>query len=154
MASPLRAWACALGRSEAGASLVEFALAAPVLALLVSGMIDLGEGLSQTFSLQQAVDRSLELLQASPPRAAADEDGVDYSYLVDEAAAAAGVGSGQVTLTRWVECDGARQSSFDSTCESDEATARYVRLTIEKNFEGRLLVGSFPMSASGAVRVQ
>ena len=52
---------------ERGVSVVELGLVAPVLALMIAGIIDLSQGLAQRFAMQQAVNRSLELVLAVPP---------------------------------------------------------------------------------------
>jgi Flp pilus assembly pilin Flp len=57
----------ALRRDERGTALIEFGFLAPFLAMLAMGVIDLSRGLAERFALQQAVNRSLELVQARPP---------------------------------------------------------------------------------------
>ena len=150
LASPLRR----LRRDARGVSMVEFGMLAPFLGLLVAGMIDLGQGLSERFTLQQAVNRGLEMLHSATPEAGADESSIDYSFVRTEAAAAAGVPIGQVVMDQWLECEGARQSDFDGSCEDDEEVARYIHLSIEKNYTGSLFLGEVGMEATGAVRIQ
>jgi Flp pilus assembly protein TadG len=142
-----------LRRDERGASLIEFGLLAPVLALLVGGVIDLGEGLSERFQIQQAVNRSLEQLHSLPPQALANQKDVDYSFLTTEAQTAAGTGS-TVTLTKWLECDGVKQNSWDGSCPAGDDTARYVHLQVVKTFKGSFFMKSRTMTATGALRVQ
>ena len=143
-----------LGRDRKGASIAELALATPLLVLFLTGLIDLGHGLSERFTLQQAVNRSLELLQAGPLDGDAESEDVDFSQIVAEAAAAADVPTSSVTLTRWLECDNARKSDYDDTCDLGEETARYVQLRIDKTYEGWFFLDGYAMSANGAVRVQ
>jgi Flp pilus assembly pilin Flp len=144
----------ALERDERGASLVEFGFAVPFLALLVTGVIDVSTGLSERFMLQQAVNRGFELLQAQPPSADAEASEIDYGFVRTEAAAAAGVPVVQVTLNKWLECDGVKQSNFDGTCPEDQEIARYLELRISKTFDGQFFLDNYPMEARGAVRVQ
>lgn len=142
-----------LTREDRGTSLVEMALIMPFLTLLIVGIIDVSMGLAARFSLQQAVGRSLELVQARPPQAGADDADVSYEYIRTEAANAAGAGSA-VTLTRWRECDGAKRDDYKASCADGEETARYIRINIKKNFNGSLYLGNIPMEAEGTVRVQ
>ncbi|MFL6856399.1 MAG: TadE/TadG family type IV pilus assembly protein [Allosphingosinicella sp.] len=142
-----------LRRDEKGASLIEFGLLAPVLALMVGGVVDLSEGLSERFQIQQAVNRSLEQLQSLPPEADANKKDVDYAFLTTEAKTAAGP-TATVTLTKWLECDGAKKTSWDDACAAGEDTARYVHLRIDKTFNGVFFMKSRQMTATGAVRVQ
>lgn len=134
--------------------MVEFGMLAPFLGLLVAGMIDLGQGLSERFTLQQAVNRGLEMLHSATPEADADESSIDYSFVRTEAAAAADVPIGQVVMDQWLECDGTRQSDFEGSCEEDEEVARYIHLSIEKTYSGSLFLGDVEMAATGAVRIQ
>jgi Flp pilus assembly protein TadG len=145
---------CALRRDERGVSVIEMGFLAPLLALFAIGIIDLGRGLSERFSLQQAVNRSLELVQARPGRGGAEATDVDYSYVRTEAATAAGVPESQVTLTRWRECNGETASTYTGTCGVGEDQARYLRVRIEKNFVGEFYFNTIPMAASGALRIQ
>ena len=144
----------ALAGDRRGTSVVEMGFLAPVLGMLVMGVIDLGQGLSERYTLQQAVNRSIELLHTNPPEGAADEDDVDYSYLVAQAAEAAEVPTSQVTLTRWLECDGAKEASYTATCGDGEDTARYLELRIDKDFDANFFLGTMPMVATGAIRIQ
>jgi Flp pilus assembly protein TadG len=143
-----------LGRDQRGTSIIEMGLAAPVLAVLLMGVVDLGRGLSERFTIQQAVNRSLEMIQAKRPQAGADDSEVDYTYLKTEAATAAGVPATQVTLTKWLECDGTRKTNYDDSCADNQDTARYVQLQITKNFVGSLYLGTVPMAAKGVLRIQ
>lgn len=142
-----------LAADERGTSMVELGIIVPFLALLVAGIIDVSMGLSARFSLQQAVGRSLELVQASPPKAGEDDSDISYEYIKTEAAAAAGTGS-TVTLTRWRECNGVKKDDFKASCADGEETARYIEINIKKNYVGTLFLKTVPMEAEGTVRVQ
>jgi Flp pilus assembly pilin Flp len=144
----------ALARDERGTSLIEFGFLAPFLALLTMGIIDLSRGLADRFALQQAVNRSLELVQARPAVAGAQATDVDYSFVRTEAASAAGVPASQVVLTRWLECDGVEQPSVTGTCPDGDATARYLRVHISKDFHGDFYYDTIHLHASGALRTQ
>jgi Flp pilus assembly protein TadG len=143
-----------LARDERGTSLIEFGFLAPLLAMLAMGIIDLSRGLADRFQLQQAVNRSLELVQARPAVASATATDVDYSFVKTEAASAAGVPESQVTLTRWLECNGVEQASVTGSCPDTADTARYLRVHITKNFQGDFYFATIRMTASGALRTQ
>jgi Flp pilus assembly protein TadG len=144
----------ALARDERGTSLIEFGFLAPFLAVLAMGVIDLSRGLAERFAIQQAVARSLELVQARPAVAGATATDLDYSYVKTEAATAAGVPESQVTLTRWLECDGVEKPNVTDTCGDGEDVARYLQIRIDKNFQGDFYYATIPMSATGALRTQ
>jgi Flp pilus assembly protein TadG len=143
-----------LARDERGTSLIEFGFVAPFLALLTMGIIDLSRGLAERFAIQQAVSRSLELVQARPAVAGAKANDVDYTFVKDEAASAAGVPASQVTLTRWLECNGEDKGDVNGTCTAGQDSARYLRVRITKNFQGDFYFATIPMSASGTLRTQ
>lgn len=52
-----------LSRSERGTSVIELAIAAPVLMVFLLAIADFGRGLSEKYRLQQAVNRALEMAQ-------------------------------------------------------------------------------------------
>jgi len=153
----MRAFLCGLrrlGADRKGASIAELALIAPVLTLFVTGAIDLGEGLSARFSLQQAVNRSLEILQSGPAQGANNSDQADFSYLITETANAAGVPASQVTMRQWLECDNVPKPRYDDTCNAGQETARYLQLRVTKTFQAHFFLGAYPISAEASVRTQ
>ena len=143
-----------IGGDERGVSVVELGLVAPVVALFIAGIIDLSQGLAQRFAMQQAVNRSLELLLVQPLEADADEDDVDYDYIVEEAASAADVAEDQVSVERWLQCDDVRMDDYADTCPDGEDTARYFSLRIDKPFTGNFFVGEVDLFATGVMRIQ
>jgi Flp pilus assembly protein TadG len=142
-----------LARDERGTSLIEFGFLAPFLAVLAMGIIDLSRGLAERFALQQAVNRSLELVQSRPATAGANATDLDYEFARTEAQAAAGTGA-TVTMTRWLECNGVDKGAASGSCTGNEDTARYLRIRITKNFQGDFYFSTIRMSATGAVRTQ
>lgn len=144
----------ALARDERGTSLIEFGFLAPFLALLTMGVIDLSRGLAERFAIQQAVSRGLELVQARPAEAAATAADVDYSFVETEVAQSAGVPESQVTLTRWLECNGTDKGDVNGACAPGEDSARYLRVRVTKDFNAEFYYDTIPMAASGTVRTQ
>ena len=141
-------------RDERGTSLIEFGFLAPFLALLAMGVIDLSQGLAERFAIQQAVSRGLELVQARPAEAAATATDVDYSFVTTEVAKSAGVDESQVTLTRWLECNGTDKGDVNGECAAGEDSARYLRVRVTKDFKAEFYFDTIPMAASGTVRTQ
>jgi Flp pilus assembly protein TadG len=147
-----------LRHDERGVSAVEFAFLIPILATLILGIIDLSTGLQHRFTLQQAVNRSLEIVQAN--RVAANSTGTpDYDFLRQEVATAANVPVGNVTLNRFRECNGVRATNFvaaSSTeeCASDADTARYLELIVTRDFRGKMYLRPIVLRASSTVRIQ
>jgi len=147
-----------LRRDERGASMLEFALFAPILAVMVMGISDVSMGYSRKLTLEQAAFRSLE-------RVAVGSVQSDYSHLRAEAAAAAEVPLANVTIDNWLECDGVRQSEFGGVCPESQMVSRYVRISITGTYRpsfnyGPLargfggVDGTVPISASTSLRIQ
>jgi len=152
-----------LVRDQKGASAVELGLIAPFLGFLVLGITDLGQGLAAQFELRQAAHRAVEMISVKPPTADGGTGVVDYEYLRTEAANAAGVDVEDVTLTKWLQCDGEEAGSYDDECDSDQETARYISIEIESSYELNFPTGplaqadgssSIPISAQASVRIQ
>ena len=144
-----------LNSDERGVSAVEFGFLAPILATLILGIIDLSGALSERFTLQQAVNRSLEIVQANRIAINAQTGTPDYSFLRQEVATAAKVPAGNVTLAQWLECDGVRQGSYEGACTNNNAdTARYLELRVTKDFRGKMFAKPVVLRATSAVRVQ
>ena len=148
-------------RNERGSSLIEMALAAPFLAALLIGMVDLSRGYSSKLQLEQAAQRTIEKIMQQ--KAVVN----DYTQHKAEAAAAAGVSVDAVTITNWLECstDGQtwRSTTFDGTCETGEIYyARYVEVDIVKTyyplfgttFAGANADGTYTLRGIAGVRVQ
>ena len=140
-----------LVRDVRGSSVVEFALAAPVLGLVMVGIADYGRGFSQRFALETAAHRTLE-------RAAVGTTNTNYSFLAAEAAAAAGVPQSDVTFDNWLECDGTRMPNYSDVCTANQQVARYIQVTIYKNFSPSFKWtgkgSTYRLSGAAAARVQ
>jgi Flp pilus assembly protein TadG len=143
-----------LARDERGTSLIEFGFLIPFLALLTVGVIDLSKGLAERFALQQAVNQGLELVQARPAVADADTNDVNYEFVRNHIVAITGVTPAQVTLTRWLECNGVDRGAVNGTCTGTEDSARYLRVRVTKDFEGEFYFDKIPMAATGTLRTQ
>ena len=143
-----------LRRDDRGVAFVEFGLVVPVLALFVLAIVDLSTGLAQRFTMQAAVNRSLERLLVSRPSAGANDSSVDYTFIRQEAATAAGVPLAQVTLTQYFLCNGVRAAASATSCPENQEQARYLSLTVNKNFTSSFYLGTVPLSVTGSMRLQ
>jgi Flp pilus assembly protein TadG len=142
-------------RDERGVAFVEFGFLVPILALFVLGIIDIAMGVSHRFTMQQAVNRSLELLLVRPPTAADNQADVSYTDIRQEAATAAGVPIAQVTADRFVLCNGvAPTPATATTCPVGQQLATYLRVTVTKPYTGAFYLGIVPLSVSGSMRLQ
>lgn len=135
-----------LASNERGVSVIELAIAAPVLAIVIAGVGDLGRGFSQRYFLQQAANRTIELARQGT-------SGANYSHLIPEAAIAANVPESNVTFTQWLECSGTIKT-FDSTCDPGQTVARFVRISIRSSFKPLFgTAGYSNVQSDGTVRI-
>ena len=145
-----------LGRDRRGTAVMELAIVAPIFAALLIGMVDIGRGYSMKLQLEQAAQRSIEKVmngQADKSTAAA---------LKTEAATIAVVPETQVTVDFWLECNSARQASYDTTCPTGQIFRRYLTVQISKTFApmfstkflGSNADGTFTVVGKTGVRTQ
>jgi Flp pilus assembly protein TadG len=117
-----------LASDERGASIIELALVAPILASLLVGMVDLSRAYSYKLQLEQSAQRAIEKVQQYQTTTST------YGTLQTEAAAAAGVPVGNVTIDYWLECNGTRATTYDSVCADGQTYARWVTVTVQGTF--------------------
>ena len=117
-----------LAKDEGGASIIELALVAPILATLLVGMVDLSRAYSHKLMLEQAAQRAIEKVQQYQSTTST------YGTLQTEAAAAAGVPATNVAIDYWLECDGTRAASYNSVCASGQTYGRWVQVDITGTF--------------------
>lgn len=143
-------------RDQDGAAIIELAMAAPFLALMVIGMSDLSRGYSAKVQLEQAAQRSIEKIMQGAKNTTV------YNSLKTEAATAAGVSESAVVVDYWLECNGARSATYETNCTSGQAYARYITVEITKNYKpmfkikwaGSKADGSFDLKGKAGIRVQ
>ena len=119
-----------LRRDERGSSVIEMALAAPILAALLVGMVDLSRAYSAKLQLEQAAQRSIEYIQRNG-FTPGNEDA-----LKSEAATPAGVATSAVTVTTWAECrtgTTVTTAGFTDSCSGADSYARYVSVDVQKS---------------------
>ena len=120
-----------LGRDRAGFGAMELGLALPFLLLLCLGMIDASYLISTKIDYEQAAQRTTDFALAKRPTSSST------TYLVNEAVSASGLGSDNVTVELFLECDGVKQSNFNTVCPADEASGRFVSVEISKEVATR-----------------
>ena len=119
---------------DRGTSLIEMALATPIFAAVLMGMVDLSRAYSEKLQLEQATQRAIEKVFNNQTQS------TSYNTLKAEAVSAAQaagfteVTSSNVTIDYWLECNGVRQVDYDTPCGSGEMYSRYLNVAIQRNF--------------------
>jgi len=146
-----------LAADERGTSLIEMALATPIFAALLMGMVDLSRAYSEKLQLEQASQRAIERVMNR------QMNSTSYNTLKLEAMAAAGVAATDVTVDFWLECNGTRQTNYDTSCSSGQIQARYINVAVQKKFTpvfgtkyfpGANTDGTFTIKADAGIRTQ
>lgn len=146
-----------LGRDERGASIIEMGMVMPVMATLLIGMVDISRAYSAKLQLEQSAQRAIEKVMQY------QTDTSTYATLYLEAATAAGVPTSDVDVDFWLECNGTRQSDYNTSCTPGQVQARYITVTVEKDFvpmfgtrffPGANGDGSYTISGEAGLRTQ
>ncbi|HVM23675.1 MAG TPA: TadE family protein [Sphingomicrobium sp.] len=137
-----------LHRDESGNAFVEMALVFPILATLLLGTVDISRAYSNRLALEQAAQRTVELVQR-----------INYTQaykdaLKSDAEAAAGAGS-TATVTDWLQCGtSATKLSYTGSCSAGQATQRFVQVSITSNYTPLFAATIFPnKNADGTVTI-
>ncbi len=137
-----------LSRDERGASVIELALVLPFFGSMVVGVTDISRAYSQKLLLEQSAYRAIEKVQQYQSNAST------YNTLKTEAVAAAtaagfsDVTTNSVTVDYWLECNGVRQSDYNTTCTTEAGTARWITIDITHNFTPMFASSKWPGSNS------
>ena len=145
-----------LRRDRRGAAIIELAIAAPVFAGFLVGMVDLGRAYSSKLQLEQASQRAIEKVMNG------QADTQTAPALANEAATTAGVPLSQVTVDFWIECDGTRAAIYETPCGAGQVSRRYMTVQISKSFApmftarwaGANADGTFTLIGKTGVRIQ
>jgi len=153
----------ALARDERGASIIELALTMPVLASLLIGMVDISRAYSAKLQLEQSAYRAVEKVQQYQATAST------YDTLKAEAGAAAraagftSVSDNDVVIDYWLECNGARQSDYNTVCSGGQSYARWITVDIpgtftpmfsSRHWPGANTNGTFTLHGKAGLRTQ
>lgn len=146
-----------LAANERGTALIELALAIPIFAAALIGMVDLSRAYSEKLLLEQAAQRAIERVMNRQTTSSS------YNTLATEAMDAAGVAAADVTIDYWLECNGVRKLEYDSSCSPGQVYARYLTVAVQKYFvpsfgtrffPGANNDGTFTISSEAGIRTQ
>jgi Flp pilus assembly pilin Flp len=128
-----------LGRDQRGTAVIELALVAPVLALLVMGAVDVGGAFSRKLSLEQGAQRAVEKVMQTTELANVQET------IADEVALQANVDADQVTVTFPRYCDDRKMPDVardeetglakGDPCADGETEAHYIMVDVTDEYE-------------------
>lgn len=114
---------------ERGSATIELAIIAPMLAVMITGVIDLSMAYARKLVIEQAAQRALEKVRLTTTVLPVDAN------LKQEAAAAADVSEDNVTVTYLLKCDGVDQTDYDTDCAATAVETRYLNIEITELYE-------------------
>jgi len=146
-------------RERAGNVTIELALVAPILGVMLIGLIDVSTAYSAKLRLEQVAQRTIEkVMQRSFLT-------TQVPALKAEAEAAAGPGS-TATVTYWLECDSVVQTplvtKYTVGCPLGQQYSRYVDVQITQAYTpiilsstvGTGMNGNIMLTAKAGIRIQ
>ena len=123
-----------LARDDRGASIIELALVAPILASLLIGMVDLSRAYSSKLLLEQAAQRSIEKVQQYQASSSTPTLIKAETVAAAKAAGFTGATDSDVTVDFWLECNGVRSADYESTCAAGQTYGRWVSVDVQGTF--------------------
>src|SRR5690242_19636202 len=113
-------FAKSLRKDERGASIIEMGFLLPVLATVVIGVADVSRAYSQKLLLEQAAYRAIEKVQQYQSTESTYDTLKNDVVSASNDAGFSDVTASNVTVDFWLECNGVRQSVYDSSCSSGQ----------------------------------
>ena len=154
-----------LARDESGAVLIELALAAPILALMIMGISDLSIAFGKKLELEQAAQRAIEkVMQTTGKSTASDtiktEAVCQYNGVrTDGTCRTTGIDATDVTVTYSLKCDGV-VTAYNTDCADGQAALRYIEATVADQYTPMFPIkfgtkpdGTYHLTATAGVRV-
>jgi len=157
-----------IAADERGTSLIEMAMVAPFLGVLIIGTVDIARGYNERLKLEQAAHVALEKVQGYQANSST------YTTLKDEAVNAAKLAgftnttAADVAITYWLECNGVKQTgttmaeAYDKTCTTGETYQRWLQIEITQTYTpyfslkwaGANANGTFTLKGKAGMRTQ
>ena len=155
-----------LSRDNSGAAIIELALAAPILAMMVIGESDISTAYGKKLELEQAAQRAIEKV-AQTTGEATPEDTIKKEAVCqfngtnnDGTCKSAPLTTSNVTVTYSLTCDGT-VTAYTSDCTGSQLEVRYITAAITYNWTptfdlhfGTQPDGTYHLDGSAGVRVQ
>ena len=155
-----------LAREESGAVIIELALVAPILAVMVIGVADISTAYGKKLELEQAAQRAIEKVAQTtgadtPENTIKTEAVCQYNGTTSGGACLTdGISASDVTVTYTLTCDGAEQA-YDTDCAGTALEVRYIEAAVVDTYEPMFPIhfgtesdGTYHLEGTAGVRVQ
>jgi Flp pilus assembly protein TadG len=151
---------------DAGAVIIELAIAAPVLALLVMGVGDIATAYTRKLELEQAAQRAIEKVMQTTgdetPEDAIKKEAVCQinGTNADNTCKEGRLTTDNVVVTYRLECNGAVMTNYNADCDPGQTEVRYMMATVTDTYSpifGKYWGGNddglYHLQATAGVRV-
>ena len=155
-----------LARDESGAVLIELAMVAPILAMMVVGIADISTAYGKKLELEQAAQRAIERVAQTtgadtPENTIKTEAVCQYNGMSSGGTCLTdGIAADDVTVTYTLTCDGVEQD-YATDCAGTAVEVRYIEASIVETYEpmfpmhfGTHADGTYHLTGTAGVRVQ
>jgi Flp pilus assembly protein TadG len=129
-----------LARDRKGAAVIELALAAPILATMVIGVVDISIAYGQKLELEQAAQRAIEKVaqttgETTPEDTIQKEAMCQYNGTEpdDLGICPGAVTADDVSVTYNLQCDGV-VTAYSTDCAPGQSEIRYISTTVRDNY--------------------
>ena len=133
--------------ATAGLAALELALAAPVLLLLLGGIVQLGIGLATGATLAHAAKAGAQFAAQKPENATSTA----AIQRIVATALGSGAAGASITPTTFCECQYGQQTSCTATCSNGTQPLRYVRVVVSKPLEVNFGLFAYPNTLTKSV---
>jgi Flp pilus assembly protein TadG len=154
-----------LARDDSAAVLIELALAAPMLALMVMGISDISSAFSKRLELEQAAQRAIEKVmqttgEDTPEGTIKREAVCQYNGTkADGSCKTAPITVDSVTVEYMLTCNNV-VTAYNTDCVSGQTEYRYIEATVRDTYTPMFPIhfgtgadGKYSLSATAGVRV-
>jgi Flp pilus assembly protein TadG len=161
-----------LARSERGAALVELAIVAPVLAVLIAGVSDISIAYGRKLEIEQAAQRAMEkVMQTTGADTPADTIKSEACMQINGSVttttngvttvtcAPGRISLADITAEYTLTCDGV-STPYTSDCTSGQTEVRYIETTVNDTYTPIFPIhfrtgsdGTYQLTATAGVRV-
>ena len=142
-----------LARSTSGTAVIETAIVATCLSVIIMGTVDVARYGAAILNVQQGVNRGLEMAMMGGPT-------TSTTTIQPEVATQANISTSNVTVTQSQTCAGTT-ATYGSTCTSGQESRKFYTITATSTFTPTFALGvlarsqgsSISISRTGVIRI-
>ena len=135
-----------LARSTRGTAVIETAVVATCLSILIMGTVDVTRYGAAILNVQQGINRGLEMAMMGGPS-------TSTTTIQSEVATQAGISTSAVTVTQSQTCAGTVQGTYGVTCTSGQETRKFYTIRVQTSFTPTFALGALARSRGTSISI-